>query len=245
MREARKAFFYVPRQQAFSVSEILHIRTPLSIRTMSILLTREVQALDGNLALNELITLQDQVDRSTSPQNVAVTMLGVLGSLALVLAGIGLYGVVSYTVAQNTREIGLRMTLGARASDLLRLVLSEGLLLAAGGLVVGMATALSLTRFLGTYLYMSPRDPLTFFIAANRHGPGSFYGVVRSGLARSAHRSDEGDSRRITRIRFLDSRSNRQIGKVQTFLNGRLARASFVMKSFYRSRMSEIGAKHS
>lgn len=79
----------------------------------------------------------------------AVTMLGVLGSLALVLAGIGLYGVVSYTVSQSTLEIGLRMALGARASDLLRLVLSEGLLLAAGGLVVGMATALSLTRFWG------------------------------------------------------------------------------------------------
>jgi len=167
MRETRKAFFYVPRQQAFAVSGILHIRTPLSIRTMSTLLTREVQALDGNLALNELITLQDQVNRSTSPQKVAVTMLGVLGSLALVLAGIGLYGVVSYTVSQSAREIGLRMALGARASDLLRLVLSEGLLLAAGGLVVGMATALSLTRFLGAYLYaMSPRDPLTFGIAA-------------------------------------------------------------------------------
>jgi len=163
MREAHKPFFYVPRRQVFSVRGSLIIRTPLSPRAIALALTREIRALDSNLALNELITLQEQVDRSTSPQGAAVTLLGVLGSLAVLLAGIGLYGVVSYTVSQSTRELGLRMALGARAPDLLRFVLSKGLLLTAGGLVLGIASALGVTRLLGSYLYdVSPRDPLAF-----------------------------------------------------------------------------------
>jgi macrolide transport system ATP-binding/permease protein len=163
MREPRKPFFYVPQRQAPSVRGSLNIRTPLSPQTMAVALAREIRALDGNLALNELITLQEQVDRSTSPQKAAVTLLGVLGSLAVLLAGVGLYGVVSYAVSQSTRELGLRMALGARAPDLLRLVISQGLLLTAGGLVLGMTAALVLTRLLGSYLYgVGPRDPLAF-----------------------------------------------------------------------------------
>jgi len=81
-------------------------------------------------------------------QRVAVAMLGVFGGLALALAAIGLYGVMSYTVSQSKRELGLRMALGAGASDLLRLVMSHGMALTAGGLVVGAAAALGLTRLL-------------------------------------------------------------------------------------------------
>jgi ABC-type antimicrobial peptide transport system permease subunit len=126
-------------------------------------LAREVRALDGNLALYELITLQEQVDRSTSPQQVAVTLVGALGSLALLLAAIGLYGVMSYAVSQSTRELGLRMALGARASNLLRLVVSRGLALTTGGVLLGTIAALGLTRLLGNLLYkVSPRDPLAF-----------------------------------------------------------------------------------
>ena len=97
---------------------------------------------------------------------MAVTLLTVLGSLALVLAAVGLYGVMSYAVSQRTRELGLRMALGARAPDLLRQVMSEGLALTTGGLVLGGVAALLLTRLLGTYLYqVSPRDPLAFLTA--------------------------------------------------------------------------------
>ena len=90
-------------------------------------------------------------------------MLGLFGGLALLLAAIGLYGVMSYAVSQSTRELGLRMALGAGASDLLRLVMSHGLALTAGGVVVGGAAALGLTRLIGDLLYkVSPRDPLAF-----------------------------------------------------------------------------------
>ena len=163
VRETPKPFFYVPLRQNFSRGAGLYIRTPLSPETMASALMREVHALDGNLALFEVITLQEQVDRSTSPQMVALTLVGILGGLALLLAAIGLYGVMSYTVSQSTRELGLRMALGAGACNLLRLVLSRGLALTAGGVALGAAVALGLTRLLGSLLYkVSPRDPLAF-----------------------------------------------------------------------------------
>jgi len=163
VRETPKPFFYVPRRQNFSVGAGLYIRTPLSPETMAAALAREVHAIDANLAPYEVITLQEQVDRSTSPQQVAVTLVGILGGLALLLAAIGLYGVMSYAVSQSTRELGLRMALGAGASSLLRLVMSRGLALTAGGVALGAAAALGLTRLLGNLLYkVSPRDPLAF-----------------------------------------------------------------------------------
>jgi len=163
IREKAKPFFYVPRRQNFSVGAGLFIRTPLSPETVAVALAREVHALDANLSPYELITLQEQVDRSTSPQLVAVTLVGVLGVLALLLAVIGLYGVMAYAVSQSTRELGLRMALGAGASNLVRLVLSRGLALMAGGVLLGAAVAIGLTRLLGNLLYhVSPRDPRAF-----------------------------------------------------------------------------------
>ena len=163
VRENPKPFFYVPLRQNFSVGASLHIRTRMTPETIAAALAREVHALDANLAPYEVISLQEQMDRSTSPQRVAVTLLGVLGGLALLLATVGLYAVMSYTVSQSTRELGLRMALGAGASNLLRLVISHGLALTAGGLVLGVAAALGLTRLLGNLLYkVSPRDPLAF-----------------------------------------------------------------------------------
>ena len=163
IRETRKPFFYVPLRQNFSRGVGLYIRTPLSAQTMASALVREVHAIDPNLALYEVITLQEQLDRSTSPQLVAVTLVGVLGALALLLAAIGLYGVMSYAVSQSTRELGLRMALGADPSNLLRLVLSRGLALTVGGMLLGVAVALALTRLMGNLLYnVSPREPLAF-----------------------------------------------------------------------------------
>jgi macrolide transport system ATP-binding/permease protein len=163
VRETAKPFFYVARRQNFSIGAALYIRTPLSPETVAVTLAREVHALDASLAPYELITLQEQVDRSTSPQLVAVTLVGVLGALALLLAVIGLYGVMAYAVSQSTRELGLRMALGAGAANLVRLVLSRGLALMAGGVLLGAAVAAGLTRLLGNLLYhVSPRDPRAF-----------------------------------------------------------------------------------
>jgi macrolide transport system ATP-binding/permease protein len=163
MRESPKPFFYVPLRQDFVRGPALNIRTTQPLQTMAAAVRQEVRALDANLALYETITLQEQVDRSTSPQLVAVTLVATLGGLALLLAGIGLYGVMSYTVAQSSRELGLRMALGAGASNLFRLVISRGLALTASGVLFGAAAGLGVTRLLGALLYnVSPRDPLAF-----------------------------------------------------------------------------------
>jgi ABC-type antimicrobial peptide transport system permease subunit len=94
-------------------------------------------------------------------------LLGVFGAVALVLAGLGVYGVISYSVAQRTREMGIRAALGASKPRLLRLVLNRGAWLTAAGLAIGIAGALALTRLLGNLLYdVSPRDPATMTAVA-------------------------------------------------------------------------------
>jgi predicted permease len=163
VREKPTPFFFVPLRQNSLRGSVLNIRTPLAPQTMATAIAREVHSLDSNVAPYEVITMQEQLDRSTSAQMVAVTLVGILGALALVLAAIGLYGVMSYAVSQSTRELGLRMALGAGASNLLCLVLSRGLALTGAGVLLGAATALLLTRLLGNLLYkVSPRDPLAF-----------------------------------------------------------------------------------
>jgi macrolide transport system ATP-binding/permease protein len=161
--ETPQMFFYVPLRQDFSTLVGLDIRTSQPPQTLALALAREIHALDPGLPNYAVITMREQVERSTSSQRIAVALLGVFGGLAVLLAAIGLYGVMSYTVSQSTRELGLRMVLGARASDLLRLVMSHGLKLVAGGVVLGLAAALELTRLLGYMLYkVGPRDPLAF-----------------------------------------------------------------------------------
>ena len=166
LRENGEPFFYVSLRQFFAIEPDIHIRTTQPLQTIQTALIREVRAVDPNLALSEMMTLEEQVNRSTSHELVAVTLVALFGGLALLLASIGLYGVMSCAVSQSTRELGLRMALGASASNVLRLVLSRGLLLTTTGLIIGTALALLLTRLLGDLLYQeSPRDPLAFAAA--------------------------------------------------------------------------------
>jgi predicted permease len=161
--ETAKPFFYVPLRQNFAVQGALLIRTNQTVATMTPSLAHEVHALDPNLAPVAAITMQEHVDRGTYTQRLAVTLLGIFGGMALLLAAIGLYAVMSYSVSQRTRELALRMALGARIADLLRLVMSRGLLVTAGGLVIGLVAALVLTRQFQNRLYqVSPHDPVAF-----------------------------------------------------------------------------------
>ena len=155
--------FYVPLRQSFRVQNTLLIRTPETPGAMMKPLASEVHALDPNLA--PLITdrLQDQIDLISYSQRLAVTLVALFGAMALFLAAIGLYAVMSYSVSQGTRELGLRMALGAETKDLIRLVMSRGLLLTASGAAIGIVAAIVLTHLMSNMLYkVSPRDPLAF-----------------------------------------------------------------------------------
>jgi predicted permease len=168
--ETPRPFFYVALRQNYSAATALQIRTAQGPAALAPSLVREIHALDANVAPSELITMREQVERTTAPQRISVTILVVFGGLAVVLAAIGLYGVMAATVSQSSRELALRMALGASASDLLGLVLSKGLVLTAGGLVLGFIAALQATRLLGYLLYkVSPRDPMAF---------GAAFGVI-------------------------------------------------------------------
>jgi predicted permease len=156
-------FFYVPVRQNFFIQNGFIIRTEQSAAAIMNALAREIHALDPNLAPLDTISLQQQVDLMSYTQRLAAALLAIFGGMALFLAAIGLYGVMSYSVSQSTRELGVRMALGARAADLLRLVMSRGLALTAAGVLLGAIAGLTLTRLMNNLLYkVSPRDPLAF-----------------------------------------------------------------------------------
>jgi len=165
-QEPPRSFFYVPVRQNFVVSNNLLIRTRQTPNALRNALAREIHALDSTLAPTAPFRVQEQVDRKGYTQQLAATLIALFGAMALFLAAIGLYAVMSYSVSQTTRELGMRMALGAGARDILRLVLSRGLRLTIAGIVIGGIVALLLTRLLGDLLYkVSPRDPLAFSIA--------------------------------------------------------------------------------
>src|ERR1051326_2804772 len=124
-----KPFFYVPLRQSNTGGSALFVRTTLAPEALAASEVREIQNLDANLAIGEIITMREEVERTMAPQRAALLMISGFGIMALVLATIGLYGVMSYTVSQSTRELGLRVALGAGPSELLRLVMSHGLAL--------------------------------------------------------------------------------------------------------------------
>jgi predicted permease len=163
MLETAKPFFYVPLRQNPSDQVGLLLRTRQDPSTMAPVLAREVHALDPDVAPYGVLTIREQLARQTLTQLVAGRFLAIFGGLALLLATIGLYGVMSYAVSQSTRELGLRVALGAAPSHLLRLVMSRGLVLIGLGIAVGLAAALATTRLFGYLLYgVSPHDPLSF-----------------------------------------------------------------------------------
>jgi ABC-type antimicrobial peptide transport system permease subunit len=111
--------------------------------------------------------MQEVVNASVSTRRITLILLGLFSGLALVLAAIGIYGVISYSVAQRAREIGIRMALGAQHRDVLRLVMAQGGKISIAGIVIGSAAALGLTRLMAKLLYsVSAVDPATFAVGA-------------------------------------------------------------------------------
>jgi predicted permease len=154
---------YRPLLRDYSTSVTLVARTFGNPDSVIVALRREMQQLDPALPLYNVQTLMDHMGVPLFPARMAATVLGSFGVLAVLLAAIGIYGVMSYVVAGRTREIGVRIALGAARSDVLRLIVGQGMMLALIGLGIGLAIALLVARLLKTLLYgLSPADPLTF-----------------------------------------------------------------------------------
>jgi putative ABC transport system permease protein len=123
----------------------------------------QVWAVDPTLPIAGSGRLDDHVSASSVEPRFYTLLLTVFAALALVLAFIGLYGTIAYTVEQRTREIGVRMALGAKPRDVVRLMIGRGMLLAGVGMAVGLAVALASTRLLGGFVFgLTPKDPATF-----------------------------------------------------------------------------------
>jgi putative ABC transport system permease protein len=134
---------------------------------MAAAIQREIGALDKDQPVSSVRTLEEVVAEAVGPQRFAMILLGAFAVLALVLASVGIYGVMAYSVSQRTHEIGIRMALGARGSNVLGMVVGEALVLTLTGAGLGLAGALALTRLLSSLLYnVRPTDPLTLALVS-------------------------------------------------------------------------------
>jgi putative ABC transport system permease protein len=158
---------FVPYLQAPYSEMAVVIRSTQDPRRLMGAVRSRVESLDKSLAIYEVMTVDELMARQVASRKFNMALLGLFAFLAVALAGVGIYGVMTYTVTQRTHEIGIRMALGARQLDVLRLVLRQGIVLAALGIGLGAAGALAVTRFLSSLLYeVQPRDPVTFVIVS-------------------------------------------------------------------------------
>jgi putative ABC transport system permease protein len=125
-----------------------------------------VRSINANQPVYEVMTMEERLAQAIAPRRLNLILLGVFAGLALLLAAVGIYGVMSYVVSQRSNEIGVRMALGAQRGDILQLIINQGMLLVGGGVAVGIIAAFALTRSLRSLLYgIGPQDPITFLIA--------------------------------------------------------------------------------
>jgi predicted permease len=165
--EDPKPAFYRSMLRTYNSTVVVVARVEADQRAALAALHREVQTLDPTLPIYDEKTLAEHMQIPLFPARMAAIVLGSFGVLALVLAAIGIYGVMSYVVAGRTREIGLRMALGADRASVLRLIVGQGMTLALVGLGVGVVVAFAASRLLTSLLYgVSPGDPLTFAFVA-------------------------------------------------------------------------------
>jgi predicted permease len=162
--DSSRALVWVPYAQRNGWGQgILTVRTRGNPTGALAAIRRELKAIDGAIALANVVTMDEAMERSMAGDRLIAVLLGAFAGLALVLAAIGIFGVLSYAMAQRTRELGIRLALGAQRGDVVRLVARETAPMVASGVVVGLLAALGLTRFVRTMLYeIQPNDPATF-----------------------------------------------------------------------------------
>ena len=161
-QDARPAMYF-PHAQSPARGMSLVVRTASNPLALTASIRNQVSSLDQNLATSNVMTLEELVGSSLAEPRFTLLLLGSFAGVALVLSAIGVYGVVSYSVSQRSHEIGVRMALGAQVSDVLRLVIAQGMTLVLGGVGVGLVAAFALSRVMSKLLYgVSPTDVTTF-----------------------------------------------------------------------------------
>jgi len=158
---------YVPFSQAPFWGGALVVRQSVSTTESAAGLRRIVNSIDPDLPVSEVMTMQDVVSESAAQPKLRTALLSGLGIMALLLAALGVFGVLSYSVASRVREFGVRVALGATPGVIAKAVLREGLLIGATGLLFGLAAAAGVVRLLSTELYKVPVfDPVTFMASS-------------------------------------------------------------------------------
>jgi ABC-type antimicrobial peptide transport system permease subunit len=157
---------YRPLRQQAAPAPFLVVRTSVDPLAFASTLRREIAAVDPRMIVSD-VTTADQLIRDAAAQpQFRTILLGALAALGLAIAAVGLYSVVACTVAQRTKEIGIRVALGATSRDVLGMVIGEGMRVAIAGIAAGVATALALSRALASLLYgIEPSDPVSFLAA--------------------------------------------------------------------------------
>jgi len=167
LTEANTPFIYRPLLQNYADAGTLHVRATGDAAQITAAVRGAVNELAPNLPLLNVQTLSDCIDQSLDGQRSQTRLLAFFGLLALLLSSIGIYGVMAYSVAQRTREIGIRMALGARSQNVLSLVAMQGMALVMGGVALGLIGAFAVTRLIGSLLFgVGAADPVTFVIAS-------------------------------------------------------------------------------
>ncbi len=145
----------------------LHVRTQTDAAALTPLLRKQLQSLDPALPLVNVTTIEENISQGLWAPRTGATLLGAFGLLAVLLASLGVYGVMSYTVNRRAREIGIRMAIGAQGGDVLRLILGRGLIISVAGLVFGLGAAFLVARYFQNFLIgVDAGDPLTYAIIA-------------------------------------------------------------------------------
>jgi putative ABC transport system permease protein len=154
---------FVPMSQLAMNGMTLFVRTKAEPLSVAKAVRSEVLAIDKNQPIHRIQTLSQRIQETTADSRALMFLLGAFALLALLLATIGVYGIISYSVGQRTHEIGIRMALGARTADVMKLVMTKGLVLTVAGIGLGVVGSLALTRFLKSLLFgVTPTDKLTF-----------------------------------------------------------------------------------
>jgi putative ABC transport system permease protein len=156
--------YFTYRQPKDIQANALVVRTSIEPMSLAVSVRNAIWSVDKDQTVADIDTMDHIVAQAVARQRFSIVLLGVFAALALLLASLGIYGVMSYSVAQRTREIGIRMALGARRADVLQMTVKQGLKLVGAGMILGLGAAFLLTRVMASLLFrISATDPITFF----------------------------------------------------------------------------------